>query len=101
MARTLAEYSHQTHERPHRLFGLALLGEADDGVERQHGGDDSGVDELLQHQRDQRGGQEDVDEWTAKLVQKNDQRARRRRLRQLIRAVALEAATSLVLRQPM
>jgi hypothetical protein len=33
-------------------------------------------------------------------VQKNDQRARRRRLRQLIRAVALEAATSLVLRQP-
>jgi hypothetical protein len=84
----------QLHKRAHGVLGTMLLHEADDRVEREHRSDHSGIDVLAQKQRDSSGDQQYVDQWTAKLMEKNSQRTRRRLL-QSVGTMPLQASLDL------
>ena len=78
---------HQSHQRPHGNLSLALLGEADGGIERQHRGDHRRVDVLAQQHRHDRGCHENIDERALELVEQDRQVVGRWGLLQLVGAV--------------
>jgi hypothetical protein len=80
----------------HRPVGLALLEEADDRVEDQHGRDDRRVGVLVDQDRDDERDQQDVDQRALELVQQDVEVAARFLGGQLVRAVLVETAGRLV-----
>jgi len=69
--------NHQLHKGPNRPLGLALLGEADDRVQRQDETNHRSIDVFLQQHGDRGGGDEDVDERAAELAGQYQDRRRR------------------------
>ena len=61
--------------RPHRLLGLALLNEADQRVDQRHGKDDQAIQPFAEHQGQQRGQQQHIDQQVVELTQKAFERS--------------------------
>ena len=87
-------------DRLQRLHGLALLDEADDGVDDHDTQDDRRVDEVIEKQRQSRRGQQRVDEQIVKLGQQSPESTPLRRLRQAVRPVGPQALVGLRLAEP-
>lgn len=69
------------------LLGFAFLEEAEQCVEDHHGQNDRGVKPQADHQLDEAGAQQDVDEDVIELLQEPDQRPLLASLRQPIMAI--------------
>ena len=73
-------------DRVQCLFGAAFLHEADDGVQDYYRQDDRRVAEMVEQQRDQRGGQQHIDQQVVELQQQAHQRSAPGGCRQAVRA---------------
>ena len=83
-------------DRIQRLFGLAFLHEADQGIEHDDGENHSGVDPVRQRQGHDTGRQQHVDEHVVKLAQQTQQGGAPFRRPQAVGAVALQARQGLL-----
>ena len=79
-----------------RLLGLALLDEADDGVDDHHAEDDAGVDPVAEGGGDRRGAEQHVDEHVVEVLEEALQQPVPGRLGQAVGADLGEAARGLV-----
>ena len=79
-----------------RLLGLALLDEADDGVDDHHAEDDAGVDPVAEGRRDRGGAEQHVDEHVVEVLEEALEQSFPGRLRQAVGADFGEAACGLV-----
>ena len=87
-------------QRLDRLARPVLLHEADDGVEDDHAADDEAIEHLAGEDGERRGGEQDVDQRVPDLPQEDLRGPRCRRPGQRVRAVALETACCVLVRQP-
>ena len=78
----------QAAQRGHRTFGAAFLQGANDGIDQHHQQDHAGIAPVPQRQGQQGGGQQQVDERAAELVQQQMPERPGRRLGQGVEAVA-------------
>jgi hypothetical protein len=78
-------------DRVQRRLGLALLDEADDGVDHHRGQQHAGVDPVAQHRGDGRGAEHHVQQHVVELRQQAHQRPALGRAAQPVRPVALQA----------
>src|SRR5262249_15799438 len=74
------------------LLGLALLNEAEQRVEDDHAKDDRRIDPQVEHQLDEAGTEEDIDEDIVELRQEPHERPPFLALRQAVGAVLLQPA---------
>ena len=75
-----------------RLFGLSFLQKAERGVDDHHAGDDRGVEPQSQHELDEAGGEQNIDEDVVELLQEAHQWPALRALGKAIGAVLGEAS---------
>ena len=74
-----------------RVLGLALLDEADNGIDEDHGDDDGRIDEVSEAPGRHRARQEEVDQRVVELGEEAEQRPAGGRGRKLVAAVACKA----------
>ena len=77
-------------DRVERLLRPALLHEAEQRIEDDDGEDDRGVEPQAQHQLDEAGGEQDIDEDVVELGEEPQQRPLLLALRQAVRPVGLQ-----------
>ncbi len=80
----------------HGRLGPGFLYVADDGVEQQDHEDDGGIQVFAHHQRDNAGGQQDVDQGVHELLEEGDDGRGLLLPRQLIRTAALPVRPGLL-----
>ena len=83
-----------------RLFGLALLDEADQGIDQHYRHDHRRVDMVAEQSGQHRRGDQEQDQRVVELLQESAQRRTPRRRRQAVGAMPGQAWSDIVIRQP-
>jgi hypothetical protein len=86
-------------DRLERVLGLALLHEADGGIDEHHAEDDAGVEPVLQQRRDRTGGQQHIDEDVVELTQEAQQGTLALGFREEVGSIAFQALAGSRVRQ--
>ena len=87
-------------DRIERALGLALLNKADKGIDEHDRKDDAGIDEMPQHDRRERCGEQEIDQCAVKMRKEAEQRVADGGCRERIGTVARQPFGGLLSRQP-